>query len=266
MRSQLTARLKETVIQTAEAHVHIPSALPAELPAMTDTARSADTLTLISAGLERTIKEVIVMATCPNCGEIVMTGDPYCTNCGATLRWHFDDEEEYEPPEEKNPWVQVFHMLKDSDLTTEQRFDIFKKRMFLTDSLESEILEEIHDEEKLYKCRFVMVHTQDYPQTYIFLRQDKFRDVLILNKCCIMYTPGRFDPEERQIRYDYTKLFNNPKFQSEVARIESEGLRFKEVYSNITVPIWENDITVSFSDGSKIVSYEIDDDLNFKKL
>lgn len=25
------------------------------------------------------------MATCPNCGEIVMEGDPYCSNCGATL-------------------------------------------------------------------------------------------------------------------------------------------------------------------------------------
>ena len=34
------------------------------------------------------------MATCPNCGEIVMNGDPYCSNCGATLRWISDEEDE----------------------------------------------------------------------------------------------------------------------------------------------------------------------------
>ena len=26
------------------------------------------------------------MPTCPNCGEIVMNGDPYCSHCGATFR------------------------------------------------------------------------------------------------------------------------------------------------------------------------------------
>ena len=33
------------------------------------------------------------MPTCPNCGEIVMNGDPYCPHCGATFRWV---EDEYE--------------------------------------------------------------------------------------------------------------------------------------------------------------------------
>ena len=34
------------------------------------------------------------MPTCPNCGEIVMNGDPYCPHCGATLRWINDEEDE----------------------------------------------------------------------------------------------------------------------------------------------------------------------------
>ena len=34
------------------------------------------------------------MPTCPNCGEIVMNGDPYCPHCGATLRWISDEEDE----------------------------------------------------------------------------------------------------------------------------------------------------------------------------
>lgn len=31
------------------------------------------------------------MPTCPNCGEIVMNGDPYCPHCGSTLRWVKND-------------------------------------------------------------------------------------------------------------------------------------------------------------------------------
>lgn len=38
------------------------------------------------------------MATCPGCGEIVMEGDPYCSNCGTILNWV--DEEENEDEED----------------------------------------------------------------------------------------------------------------------------------------------------------------------
>lgn len=33
------------------------------------------------------------MPTCPNCGEIVMNGDPYCPNCGTIFRNPEEDEE-----------------------------------------------------------------------------------------------------------------------------------------------------------------------------
>lgn len=36
------------------------------------------------------------MPNCPNCGEIVMEGDPYCSHCGAHFIWDFDDEDDYE--------------------------------------------------------------------------------------------------------------------------------------------------------------------------
>lgn len=34
------------------------------------------------------------MPTCPNCGEIVMQGDPYCSHCGTAFRWR-EDEDDY---------------------------------------------------------------------------------------------------------------------------------------------------------------------------
>lgn len=35
------------------------------------------------------------MNTCPNCGSIVMEGDPYCPHCGVHLKWDSDDEFEF---------------------------------------------------------------------------------------------------------------------------------------------------------------------------
>lgn len=37
---------------------------------------------------------MIIMATCPNCGSIVMEGDPYCSHCGAHFRWDDIDDDE----------------------------------------------------------------------------------------------------------------------------------------------------------------------------
>lgn len=156
------------------------------------------------------------MQTCPNCGSIVMRGDPYCTHCGATLRWYFNEEEEdYEPPEEdkKSKLHEIFNIMRESDMTTDERFDLFSKYIFMTDYLLDEIRQSIHDEEKMYKCRFIMIHTETYPQVYIFFREDKYRDVLIFNRCYIEYSPGQFDPEEREFHYIYTKLYNEEKFQ-----------------------------------------------------
>lgn len=34
------------------------------------------------------------MPTCPNCGSIVMQGDPYCSHCGARFEWSNADEDD----------------------------------------------------------------------------------------------------------------------------------------------------------------------------
>lgn len=40
------------------------------------------------------------MPTCPDCGSIIMEGDPYCTHCGAQIVWSEEvfHNNEYEPP------------------------------------------------------------------------------------------------------------------------------------------------------------------------
>ena len=75
------------------------------------------------------------MATCPNCGEIVMNGDPYCTNCGTTFRWYFDDEDEYEIDEEDNSQdlIKAFDLMLNSNLTSREKFDLFREYIFMPD-------------------------------------------------------------------------------------------------------------------------------------
>ena len=65
------------------------------------------------------------MPTCPNCGEILMTGDPYCTHCGATIRW-YDDEEDGGGLSE----VDVSELLGNEILV-----DLYKQGIFLPEVL-----------------------------------------------------------------------------------------------------------------------------------
>lgn len=208
------------------------------------------------------------MATCPNCGEIVMNGDPYCTNCGATLRWTFDDEEDYEhssDEEDSDNLHELYRLMVKSDMTTDERFDLFKDYLFLTDYQLDEVRQEIHSEEEMYGCRFIMVYTAPYLKVFIFLRQDKYRDVMIFNRCYVEHFPGRFDPEGREFHYVYTRLLENEKFKRQVVELAKEGLEFNRVYSDISIPFFDG-LRVEFTDGNNDVTYGIDEDLNFKRL
>ncbi len=124
--------------------------------------------------------------------------------------------------------------MRDSDLSTRERFEVFREPLFLTDSMYDEIFQSILDEESQYGCGFVMVFTNTYPQIYVFLRQDKFRDVIILDRCYVPYSPGRFNPDEREFRFIYSKLFESPEFLGLVERLSGEGLELRDVYTSTT--------------------------------
>ena len=205
------------------------------------------------------------MATCPNCGEVVMDGDPYCSHCGSALRWNFDDDGGH-GENENSDLHDLFDLMLKSDLSTDERLDLFKKHLFLTDSILEVLKESIRETETIYRCRFIMPYTKGYPVTYIFFRQDAYRDVMIFERCYVEYDPGRFDPEQTEIHCLYNRLYASEKFRREVARIEGEGLKFRQVQSEVGVfhrP--DDEITACFTDGDDCVFYRIDDDLNFKR-
>ena len=206
------------------------------------------------------------MATCPNCGEIVMDGDSYCSHCGSTLRWNSDDDAGSHDESDDSYMYDLFDQMLKSGLSTDERLELFEKYLFLTDSMREVLKESIRETETLYKCRFIMPYTKSYPVTYIFFRQDTYRDVMIFERCYVEYDPGRFDPDQAEIHYLYNRLYASEKFRREVARIEREGLKFTGVQSEVGVfHIPDDVITACFTDGDDYVFYRIDDDLNFKR-
>ena len=36
------------------------------------------------------------MPTCPDCGSIIMEGDPYCSHCGAHLSWDNSNKDKHD--------------------------------------------------------------------------------------------------------------------------------------------------------------------------
>ena len=210
------------------------------------------------------------METCPSCGTIVMRGDPYCSHCGTTLRWHLDDDEEDDcrPPEkrnEKDMLFDAFNKLRNSDMTTDERFNLFRKYLFKPDHMLDEIRQEIDYDEKKYNCRFIMVYANTYPEVYIFLREDKFRDVLIFERCYVEQFPGRFDPEGREMHYRYTKLYNNKNFQHQVSEMERDGFRLADVSSDLDITRHDS-MYAKFTNGYLDVTCRIDDDANLEKF
>ena len=57
------------------------------------------------------------MPTCPNCGTIVLEGEPYCSHCGATFVWYDDEDDAFESPEGK--WHREYITPYDIDFFNE---------------------------------------------------------------------------------------------------------------------------------------------------
>ena len=205
------------------------------------------------------------MPTCPNCGEIIMEGDPYCSHCGTAFMWYHDDDGE-EPPEKKeeSPFLRLYNQMVASDMTTDERLDLFLKDTHRPDYLLDEIRESVKREEVLSESRFIMVWTDSYPEIYVFLRRGKFRDALIFNKCYPEYSTGYFDPENRDINYIYDRLYRDERFIWQVSEICKGGFEFCGVETR-GISEWKDKLSARFTNGYIDVCYDIDDDLNMVK-
>ena len=197
-----------------------------------------------------------------------MKGDPYCTHCGTQIRWYPNKNDDYVSHQKNNNsdlLLKLFNKMRNSNLTTDEKFNLFKKKLFKPDYILDEIREEISYTERRYKCKFIMVYTNPYPEVFVFFREDRFRDVIIFQSCYADRSSGEFDPDAGEFHYVYTKLYNEEKFQRKVSEIEKTGFELIEAESDITMSSSFDRLRARFSNGYVDVDYYIDDDLNFEK-
>ena len=86
------------------------------------------------------------MPTCPNCGEMVMAGDPYCSHCGTTFRWADDDNSN---DHISGLRLKVRHLIRNEEY--ESALEAVRQLMKYGDA---------SDEMKAVRCHYVKLYAQ----------------------------------------------------------------------------------------------------------
>lgn len=142
------------------------------------------------------------MPTCPDCGSIIMEGDPYCTHCGAHLKWGEDTT----PPQ------------RDGDELDDMLNSLFidhERRMILKAKIESYL--------KARDCTGLLLRESHGSYIFTFTRENEY----IKTSDEFEYDPHYINPtrvfRECYPNHDHTRLIENPDFQK---LIRSVGLEF----------------------------------------
>lgn len=141
------------------------------------------------------------MANCPDCGSIIMEGDPYCSHCGSHLAW--SDEPAYEPPVEKD-------IFKSMCLPKYKELMLRKKVQSLLDNKYCTGLE-VRPYFDSYIFRFTRENEYLKRIDEMLYIEEDADDIRVFSDC--------------ESRNYYDGLLGNPKFQK---TIKSVGLEFHD--------------------------------------
>lgn len=154
------------------------------------------------------------MPTCPDCGSIIMEGDPYCSHCGAHLSWSDDYESRGDS--------RIFNYEDDY-------FDDF----MLNEKRRQELLEKISSH---YKVELEDLDVKDTYTEYIFLRKTPYYTLRIV---ATDQFGGTIGIKRDSISADYTKLKENKDFQNLIKYLNIE---------KISVSLYEDEIRLYSGD------------------
>ena len=187
------------------------------------------------------------MPTCPNCGEIVMNGDPYCPHCGATFRW-VDEEYEMKREKYKRP-LEVY--LKDVPIS---RFNESIDKLQEYDHITIRIKKSFdltNAKNTLFDLR------QDYPSGDIrifFKRQNKY----FTTTDYVTYSCVTNEIESHGFDSNFYNLENTEWFKNAVRQKEREtGLEYQACGGGYDAYFhWKNP-TFEIKDGCSVIAHFI---------
>ena len=191
------------------------------------------------------------MATCPNCGEIVMNGDPYCTHCGTALRW----SDEYSQSRSSRRYPLVFLEVPiESFHSILNRFD-----------LRATTISAIKRDIDISKAGNAVVNVgQEFPGSNLnlaFIRKNRyFRSI-----DSIQYNIMLDKIEGTSFRSDFTNLRNASWFGDAVKRKESEtGLKFYDCGGGYDAEYdWLNKRVYEFRNDCRVIAHFIKDSSSY---
>lgn len=148
------------------------------------------------------------MPPCPDCGSIVMEGDPYCSHCGAHLKW--SDDETFKSS--NNGFEDI--ILNDIIASRQQKTNLVNKIFELVKTKDTSLDGVDID---IDNARF------------IFKRENKYLTTTV--SCLFRFlSQGPRVFESYEINSDYSNIVNDTRFQNSVKDIENEiGKRFSHI-------------------------------------
>ena len=148
------------------------------------------------------------MATCPDCGSIVMKGDPYCSHCGAHLIW--SDDETFERSNSKFEEI----IMNDIIASRKQKINLVNKIFELV---------------KTKDTRLDRVDIDIDNARFIFKRENRYLTTTV--SCLFRFLSDDSNIfESYEINSDYSNIVNDSRFQNSLRAIENKiGKSFSHV-------------------------------------
>lgn len=192
------------------------------------------------------------MAMCPNCGQIIMNGDPYCSHCGTALSWSADDSSS------RGGLFSEDVILRDIPITS---FDMALERLNVSANTVRAIKRDV-DITRAGDCRINIVHTyHEYGIKITFIRQNRYFKTTDSIK---------FDPASNRIMghyfySDFTGLRHADWFMSAVRKKEAEsGLEFYDCGGGYDSRYdWQNG-RFELKSGCEVIAHFIEDESYYR--
>ncbi len=191
------------------------------------------------------------MPTCPNCGEIVMNGDPYCSHCGTVFR---RDNDNYDVTHESRPKKIVKKVPITSFIACLYEFNI------------SEItINAIKRDLNVSKVKNATVNIgQEFPDADLditFIRENKYFETVDSLKYSRF--PNKIDGH--CFRSDFTKLKNTAWFKNAIKQKENNiGLKFYDCGGGYDAEWDWNNNTFELKEGCEVIAHFIQDNFYYR--
>ena len=211
------------------------------------------------------------MATCPDCGSVIMEGDPYCEHCGAHLIWDYDDEEDdYENRRTSKPHFLDYGKVSETYYRPDdETLERIAGSVCLTSSQKMELKAKIRQYMKAADYQGFYIRKEYGFEVYYFNFIQENEYVKTTHVMTFIQDPDYSSPYkifyESHSEHNHEKLLENPRFKR---MIESTCLEFsgcgggyrpylKEIYTDVTLT-GKIDIQVYFNVNDKRRQYQLD--------